>query len=406
MAGGVRERSAAQVSGEEQERPRNDGTIMKRYKMKKNILHIIAIFIILSLALAACRNQPAAVTSALENIVSSNNVIAEGRLEPVRAANLFFQVRGVVESVLVSTGDSVKQGDVLVRLANVGGAEAQVVIAQNAYDTLIRNESSDRAKYWQAYLNGQIAREDAEKEWDDLNVDSIEDDIEDDKATVEDRRQDLKDAQEEFDKYKDLDKDNSKRKTAEDDLEQAQEDLNQALRDLDATIRERDDVRSAYDGALAVEAEAKYQYEISLDGPNADQLTLAKANLDAAKDALSNYVITAPFDGVVAEVNVSAGDQVSTDTRVVSIADFSAWIVETTDITELEVVNLSEGQKVDLVPDALPDLTLNGTITEISQAYTQQGGDILYTVKIRVENPASGLRWGMTVEVTFQGSVE
>ncbi len=374
--------------------------------MKKNILHIIAIFIILSLALAACGNQPAAVTSAPENIVSSNNVIAEGRLEPVRAANLFFQVRGVVESVLVSTGDSVKQGDVLVRLANVGGAEAQVVIAQNAYDTLIRNESSDRAKYWQAYLNAQIAREDAEKEWDDLNVDSIEDDIEDDKATVEDRQQDLKDAQEEFDKYKDLDKDNSKRKTAEDDLEQAQEDLNQALRDLDATIRERDDVRSAYDGALAVEAEAKYQYEISLDGPNADQLTLAKANLDAAKDALSNYVITAPFDGVVAEVNVSAGDQVSTDTRVVSIADFSAWIVETTDITELEVVNLSEGQKVSLVPDALPDLTLNGTITEISQAYTQQGGDILYTVKIRVENPAPGLRWGMTVEATFQGSVE
>jgi hypothetical protein len=40
----------------------------------------------------------------------------------------------------------------LVRLANAGGAEAQVLIAQNAYDTLLRNESGDRAKLWEAYM--------------------------------------------------------------------------------------------------------------------------------------------------------------------------------------------------------------------------------------------------------------
>lgn len=368
--------------------------------MKKQIINIIALITILSLALTACGNQPAA-TSAPADVVSSNDVIAEGRLEPVRGTNLSFQVRGVVESVLVNAGDPVKQGDVLVRLANAGGAEAQIVIAQNAYDSLLRNESSDRAKLWQAYMDAQIIREDAEKEWEDLNVDSIEDNIEDNKATVEDREQELKDAQEEFDKYKDLDKDNDKRKTAEDDLEQAQEDLNQALRDLEDTTRERDEVRAAYDAALADEAEAKYQYEISADGPNADQLTLAKANLDAAQDALSNYVITAPFDGVVAEVNVEVGEQVTTDTRAISLADFSSWIVETTDVTELEVVKLSEGQIVTLVPDALPDLILTGTVVEISNAFTQQGGDILYTVKINIENPDPALRWGMTVEATF-----
>ena len=69
-------------------------------------------------------------------------------------------------------------------------------------------------------------------------------------------------------------------------------------------------------------------------------------------------------------------------------------------------MNLSEGRKVNLVPDALPDLVLKGTITEISQAYTQQGGDILYAVKIRVENPDPGLRWGMTVEATFLDAQE
>jgi multidrug efflux pump subunit AcrA (membrane-fusion protein) len=368
--------------------------------MKKQILTIIALLIIFSLALAACGNQPTA-TPAPSEVISSNEVVAEGRLEPIHGTNLSFQARGVVEDVLVSAGDSVKQGDVLVRLSNAGGAEAQLVIAQNAYDTLLRNETGDRANLWEAYMDAQIARGKAEKKWDDLNVDNIEDNIEDRKATVEDRQQDLKDAQEDFDKYKDLDEDNSKRKDAKEDLDRAQEDLNQAVRNLEEETRKRDEVRAAYDAALAAEAEAKHQYEISLDGPNADQLALAKANLDAAKDTLSNYLITAPFDGVVADINVKAGEQVTPETRAASIADFSQWLVETTDLTELEVVKLREGQNVTLVPDALPDLVLNGTVSEISQAYTEQGGDILYTVWITVKDADPRLKWGMTVESTF-----
>jgi multidrug resistance efflux pump len=104
----------------------------------------------------------------------------------------------------VKAGDSVSEGDVLVRLSNAGAAEAQVLIAQNAYDTLLRNESGDRARLWQAYMNAQTARAQAEKEWDDLNVDDIEDRIEDLEGDVEDARDDLKDAQDEFEKYKDL----------------------------------------------------------------------------------------------------------------------------------------------------------------------------------------------------------
>jgi multidrug efflux pump subunit AcrA (membrane-fusion protein) len=366
----------------------------------KKFLNLIAILSLVSILLAACANAPVA-TPVADTSAPINEVIAEGRLEPIHATNLSFQARGVVEQVLVKAGDSVKEGDVLVRLANAGAAEAQVVVAQNAYDTLLRNESGDRAKLWLAYMDAQKVRATAEKKWEDLNVDDIENRIEDDKAVVEDRQQDLKDAQEDFDKYKDLDEDNSKRKTAKDDLERAQEDLNQANRDLEDDMRERDEVRAAYDAALSVEAEAKHQYEISLDGPNADQLALAKANLDAANDALSNYVLTAPFNGIIADVNVKAGEQVGTDTRAVSVADFSSWVVETTDVTELEVVKLSVGQQVSMIPDALPDLELTGTVTEISSAYTQQGGDILYTVRVRVDNPDDQLRWGMTVEATF-----
>jgi multidrug efflux pump subunit AcrA (membrane-fusion protein) len=370
--------------------------------MKKQILIIGILVVIFSITISACGSQAAATATPVSaGTVSSSDTIAQGRLEPVQGTNLSFQARGVVEAVLVKDGDSVKQGDVLVRLANSGQAEAQVVLAQNAYDTLLRTQNGNRADLWLAYMAAQIARATAEKKWDDLDVDSIETRIEDDKAAVEDLQVKLTDAQDEFNKYQNLDKDNSKRKTAEDALNKAQDDLNQALRKVDETTRERDEVRAAYDAALAAEAEAKHQYEISLDGPNADQLTIAKANLDAAKDALSNYVLTAPFDGVVADVNVKVGDQVGTETRVVSLANFNSWIVETTDVTELEVVKISVGQEVTILPDALPDLPLKGTVTEISQAYILQGGDIIYTVRIAVQETDPRLKWGMTVEATF-----
>ena len=71
--------------------------------MKKQILTIIALLTIFSLALAACGNQPTA-TPAPSDVVSPNEVVAEGRLEPIHAANLSFQARGVVEEVLVNAG--------------------------------------------------------------------------------------------------------------------------------------------------------------------------------------------------------------------------------------------------------------------------------------------------------------
>lgn len=371
--------------------------------MKKNTLLLISLTALFTLILSACGAQQAPVAEpSVTEVFTSNEVIAEGQLEPVRATNLTFQARGVVSEILVQAGDAVSEGDVLARLSNAGGAEAQLLIAQNAYDTLLRNESSDRARLWDTYMQAQIVRAEAERDWEDLDVDAIDDRIVEIEGDIEDLRDDLETAQEDFDKYKDLDKDNSKRTTAEDDLETAQEDLNEKLRELEEETRSRDEVKSAFDAALAAEAEAKYQYEISLDGPNADQLALAKANLDAAKDALSTYVIMAPFSGIVADVNVKAGEQVTADTRAISLADYSEWFVETTDVTELEVVNLSVGQTVTLLPDALPDLELTGTITEISNAFTQQGGDILYTVRIRVDGSDPSLKWGMTIETIFR----
>jgi multidrug efflux pump subunit AcrA (membrane-fusion protein) len=376
---------------------------------------LILVLVIPTLLPAACGGQETPEPVQAEPL-PVGAVIAEGHLVPDNDLTLSFTVRGKVAEILVENGETVGEGDVLVRLgdreqaeAALAAAQLELAIAQQAYDEFVRTEVLVRADTWQAYMDAQVTRAAVERKWEALNLDNIEDDIEDAQADVTDRLEDLKDAQDEFDKYKNLDKDNSKRKTAEDDLEDAQEDYNQALRDLEAEIRKRDTVRATLDQSLAAEAEAKHQYEISLDGPNGEQLALLEARLNnaraqvaSAENSLANYELKAPFNGKVMDINVAVNEMVGPETWAVIVADTSQWYIETSDLTELEVVDVAVGQNVSILPDALPEVEMRGVVEEISQSFRSQGGDILYTVRIRVDDVDPRMRWGMTVEVTFE----
>ena len=206
-----------------------------------------------------------------------------------------------------------------------------------------------------------------------------------------------------------MNKDNATRKRAKNDLDKAQKDYHEAVAKWDEAQRERDSVRAELDQALAAETEAKRKFDLTASGPDQEQLDQLQAQLDnakaqvaAAQNNLDNYELKAPFDGTVADINVSVNEMVGPEKWAVLVADFSQWYVDTSDLTELEVVKLSKGQTAAIVPDALPDVRMTSTVTEISQSYKSQGGDILYTVRLKVNNVDPRLRWGMTVEVTFQ----
>jgi multidrug resistance efflux pump len=381
----------------------------------KNWKKLTLLLAVSALILTACGGQNA-VPTPQSTPMPVEAVIAEGHLVPNDDLTLSFTVRGKVAEILVEKGDKVQEGDVLVRLADREQAEAaltsaqlELTDAQQAYDDLFRNEALNRSDAWQAYMDAQVERGKAEKKWEDLNVDDIDDKIEDRKADVADRKKDLEDAQEEFDKYANLDEDNSQRKSAKDKLDDAQDDYNQAVRDLEAETRKRDTVRATLDEALAAEAEAKHQYEISQDGPNTEQLTLlearlnnAKAQVASAENNLANYELKAPFGGEVMDLNVSVNEMVGPESWAVVIADTSQWYIDTSDLTELEVVDVAVGQRVGITADALPGVEMNGVVQEISQTYKSQSGDILYTVRIKVDDVDPRMRWGMTVEVTFK----
>jgi multidrug resistance efflux pump len=86
---------------------------------------------------------------------------------------------------------------------------------------------------------------------------------------------------------------------------------------------------------------------------------------------------------------------------VATIADFSGWTVETDNLTEIDVVKIKEGQGASVVLDALPGVTLRGTVTHISSIHVEQRGDITYKVTLTLTDQHPQIRWGMTAQVTF-----
>lgn len=379
----------------------------------KIILFLSLVFL---LTLSACGGEETpTITEPVESL-SLDYVVAEGHIFPAHDSWLNFSAQGRVDEILVKEGEKVAKDQVLMRLADregaeasLGAAELELTRARQDYDDFTRTSELATAKAWQAYLDAQMGRGEAEREWEDLDLEYLEDKIDDALIEVRDREDELEDAQEEWEIYQDIDEKNYARQAAEDDLEDAQEFFNEAQRDLEEAIREIDVVRADLDAALAAEAEAKRVYEMWLEeGFDLDQQTLlesrvtaAEAGVNAAQKVLDNYRLTAPFAGTVTDITLEIGQFVGPEARAAQLADLSEFIIETSDLTELEVVKISVGQIVEVVPDALPDTTLLGKVEGIGGSFKTQAGDIIYTITISLDETDPNLRWGMTVELTF-----
>jgi len=375
------------------------------------VLSLILSLVFLLMACGSTASTPAAVTST----PMADTVIAGGHLVPNQSVYLTFLVSGRVEQLLVQKGEHVVQGQTLVRLgdrqqveAALAGAQAQVVAAQQAYDLLVRGADLVRAQAWQNYMNAQSARAANQLAWDQLDLTAIQTDINNVQADITSRQTDLKNAQAELDKYSNLPADNATRKSYEDKLHIAQMNYDTAVQKVIDLTNHRDSLHSMLNIALSAEAEAQRTYENTQNGPDPDKLALAQAQLDNAKgqavatqSALDSYELMAPFSGTVADINVTVPQVVSPQTWVVALADTSQWYVNTSDLTEMDVVKISLGQAVKATADALPGVFMTGVVETINEAPLFQGGDVLYTVHIRLNDPDPRLLWGMTMEVTF-----
>jgi multidrug resistance efflux pump len=387
---------------------------------KINLRIVLILLLLASFLLSGCQAikqvtspDPTVTPAPVSQDVSE--VIAEAHVVPKDSANLYFTVPGQVMEILVKEGDEVTKGANLARLgdrqsyeASLATAELALLNAQQHLDDLNEKASIATSDAKLAVLDAEGVFMNAQKHLEEIDTRATQDKIDDAKKVVSDAEDDLKDAQDEFDKYKELAVDNQNRKDAEDKLKDAQNKYDQAVRDRDTLINDLERAKEDLANAQARLDQAKRDAEARKEGPDPDQLTLAQsqvqdasAQVDAAKYGLDKLTLVAPYDGKIMNIDLSVGEQVQPDQTIMVLADTSSWYVETKDLTENEVVNINTGQAVTLLPDALPEVEMSGTVESIDQTYVERSGDITYVVRIKIDEPDPLLRWGMTVEAHF-----
>lgn len=131
---------------------------------------------------------------------------------------------------------------------------------------------------------------------------------------------------------------------------------------------------------------------------------LAEATLTAAETALRQTELRSPIAGTVASIAISSGELAFAGTTIITVADMSSWLIETTDVSELEVVRIAVGDTVDVTFAALPDLVLRGLVDRIQVRGTTESGQVQFAVVIRPDEHLTRLRWNMSAQVRIEPS--
>jgi HlyD family secretion protein len=164
----------------------------------------------------------------------------------------------------------------------------------------------------------------------------------------------------------------------------------------------------ALDSAEAAVDQAKAELDGLRIGASKDdravaaaEVQSAQAMLQLAQAVLAETELRAPFAGVVAALNLKLGEYVAPGVPVVHLADLSAWQIETTDLTELNIVRVHEGSPAAVRFDAIPGLELLGRVNRVRALGENKQGDITYIVTIAPDRQEARLRWNMTASVTI-----
>lgn len=361
--------------------------------------------LILLLGLAVCMSAGCGSASAIQTaptpmpaVADLTGVTAEGRLEPIRFVDLAPSVDGLVSEVLVSAGQQVVPGQLLARLDSTNAqtletAQTEAALELGSAYEAVRVAQSEFDVYPLPRIFAGLSAQEASRTW----------------------LAELDAARAAFSPYK-----NTSRKT----LKPSSAFSGFVYPSLPHRVLydtgEYDEVAMVYkkhvdiawmnytkavqwlklDSALATAkarlADAQRRYQSLHDA------SISEASM-GTRSALATAEIRAPFAGTIAQLDLKVGELAKMGHAVVTIADLSGWIVKTGDLTEIDVVSISEGMEVTVSLDSLPDDEFRGRVLSVDLNYSDRQGDVVYPVRILLAERQPDMRWGMTAQVTFGG---
>lgn len=337
-------------------------------------------------------------------------VSAAGSISPQQRLALFFPLPGVVAEVLVEQGDSVQEGQVLARLETeelelaLRDAELALALQQIALDALTAAPREVDVEGAEAAVYAAGARLALAQEPPDPSSERIA------LLQVELARNRLWQAQLQRDQAR-LASDfglplGGQLAQAEAAVSQAEYEVRIAEQQL-AQAQNPTPNNTDIAAARAALVSAQAALERLLEGPSERDVEIVSAQLQSAhlavelgRHQLEQAVLTAPFDGVVAQVNLTAGEPPPAAAPAVELIDPGSYYIDLA-VDEIDIAQVAVGQRVEIILDALPDQPVVGTVTRVDSVATELGGIVTYGVRVTLGETDVPVRVGMSATATI-----
>jgi len=335
-------------------------------------------------------------------------VSGTGELIPAAELDLTFRTSGLLQEIFVETGDQVEEGHLLARLetgsleralmeadtdlqiaelelgkvregpsdaeiadaeARVRDAQTQLTLAYDAYQEASDGDSSgavESAKtmydWWVGYYQSQKAEYEAGK------IDQTKHDYAMAAMIEAEETWERAKNQSEISELQAL----TSFKQARNSVAQAQEDL-ELLQSQPLT-----------DTLMAAELKV-------------DEAALAREEAEANLEAARLY---APFSGTVMDVGAKAGERVGASTTILTLASLHEPLLRFW-LEESDMTSLASGNQVNVVFDALPDITFTGTVARVDPILVTVSGTpaVQAQASLYLDDRNSTLLSGMTADV-------
>jgi HlyD family secretion protein len=407
---------------------------------KRTVSTNFAVLLVLSVLALAC-SSPA---------TNAGAITASGTIDAETVA-ITSQYGGRVQEVLVDEGDPVSKGDVLIRMdtalldAQIGEAEVAVLAAQVQLDQVKAGARPEEIRVAEAALAQAKAQQaGAKRGWDNAqaimeNPQELEDRIDQARAqvslaeqAVEQAKANLHAAEVQRDGYPNP---SSEYVMAQGYVEAAQAALDQAraqyagakqalqnLLDMQENPIEMEAqvhaAEAAYYQAEAAVAAAQAKLDLLKAGSTPEEVAVAEANLkqaQAAVDALrvqrEKIILQAPVEGLIVSRSIEPGEIAAPGATLLRLADLDR-VKLTIFVPETQIGSVQLGQPVDVAVDAYPGRTFQGKVTLIAHeaeftprnVQTQEERtNLVFAVKVSLENPEHLLKPGMPADATLAG---
>jgi HlyD family secretion protein len=350
---------------------------------------------------AASMDNYQTVQAARGNLTAT--VGATGSVKARQTALLNWKTSGIVEEVYIEAGEFVEAGTLLASLAesslpqNVILARSELTTAQRALDDLLNSEVG-RAQALQAVSAARQNLIEAERALVRYEGQDYQDELDEARENILDARDNLRQAEEDFEPYVDWSEDNATRREYKDLLEEAQREFDDALRSLTLLQIEEDLARANLELRQAQLSHAEREFERLADGPDQDEIAALEARIAAAEATILLAYIEASIDGVVTAVNVRPGDSASPNQNAFRIDDLSRLLMDVR-VSEVDINRINTGHTVHLTFDAIQGQEYRGVVTQVSSVGAVNQGIVEFLVTVELDEPDEYVRPGMTAAV-------